>query len=250
VIVAIVQARMGSSRLPGKSIADVAGRPLLWHVVDRLRRAKLVDTVVVATSNKSGDDPIAKLYEAAKANGADTVVRITADCPLIDPAVVDNVVARFQTGDCDYASNVLRCTYPEGLDTEVFAFSVLERAWHEAQKPSEREHVTPYLRAGQFRVANVASEAPVAEGKYHWSVDRAGDLEFVRQVFSAFSGNGHFGFQEVLNLLRERPELATIQAETIANEGYYKVCTSKRRLGLRRNVRSRSPRSGFNVPGR
>ena len=251
VIVAIVQARMGSSRLPGKSIADVAGRPLLWHVVDRLRRAKLVDTVVVATSNKSGDDPIAKLcgtegikcfrgseedvldrfYEAAKANGADTVVRITADCPLIDPAVVDNVVARFQTGDCDYASNVLRCTYPEGLDTEVFAFSVLERAWHEAQKPSEREHVTPYLRAGQFRVANVASEAPVAEGKYHWSVDRAGDLEFVRQVFSAFSGNGHFGFQEVLNLLRERPELATIQAETIANEGYYKSLYQQAKAG-------------------
>jgi glutamate-1-semialdehyde aminotransferase/spore coat polysaccharide biosynthesis protein SpsF (cytidylyltransferase family) len=242
VIVAIVQARMGSSRLPGKTVADVAGQPLLLHVVERVRNARRVDKVVVATTNQSSDDPIAALcqaekvqyfrgsendvldrfYKTAQANSADIVVRITADCPLIDPEVIDNVVARFQVGDCDYVSNIVRYTYPDGLDTEVFSFAALERAWREAKKPSEREHVTPYLRTEKFRTANVESESPVPLGKYRWTVDHPADLEFVRRIYEAFSGNEQFGYQDIFHLLRERPELATIQAETITNEGYYK----------------------------
>jgi glutamate-1-semialdehyde aminotransferase/spore coat polysaccharide biosynthesis protein SpsF (cytidylyltransferase family) len=242
VIVAIVQARMGSSRLPGKTVADVAGRPLLLHVVERVRNARRVDKVVVATTDQSSDDPIAALckaekvqyfrgsendvldrfYKTAQANSADIVVRITADCPLIDPAVIDNVVARFQVGDCDYVSNIVRYTYPDGLDTEVFSFAALDRAWREAKKPSEREHVTPYIRTEKFRTANVKSESPVPLGKYRWTVDHPADLEFVRRIYEAFSGNEHFGYQDIFHLLRERPELATIQAETITNEGYYK----------------------------
>lgn len=241
-IVAIVQARMGSSRLPGKTIADVAGRPLLLHVVQRVRNARRVDKVVVATTDQSSDDPIAALcqqegieyfrgseddvldrfYRTAQANAADTVVRITADCPLIDPVVIDKVIARFQVGDCDYASNAVRYTYPDGLDTEVCSFAALERAWREAKKPAEREHVMPYLRTEKFRTANVESESPVALGKYRWTVDYPADLEFVRKIYTAFSGNEHFGYQDVFDLLKERPELATIQAETITNEGYYK----------------------------
>lgn len=250
-IVAIVQARIGSSRLPGKTIADVAGRPLLWHVVDRVRRAKRIDLVVVATTDKSTDDAIAELcerekipcfrgdeqdvldrfYAAARAYHADTVARITADCPLIDPEVIDKVVARFAQGDCDYAANVLRYTYPDGLDTEVFSFAVLERAWREARKPSEREHVTPYLRAGSFRTANVESDAPVPMGAYRWTVDRASDLEFVRQVYGALAENESFGYRDVFRLLKERPELATIQAETITNEGYYKSLYEQAKTG-------------------
>jgi len=242
VIVAIVQARMGSSRLPGKAIADVAGRPLLLRVVERVQRARRVDKVVVATTDQASDDPIATLcqlervqyfrgseddvldrfYRTAQANTADIVVRITADCPLIDPEVVDLVIARFQLGDCDYASNALRYTYPDGLDTEVFSFAALERAWREAKKPSEREHVTPYLRTGKFRMANVESESPVPLGKYRWTVDYPADLEFVRKIYQGFSGNKHFGSQDIFHLLKERPELATVQAETITNEGYYK----------------------------
>jgi glutamate-1-semialdehyde aminotransferase/spore coat polysaccharide biosynthesis protein SpsF (cytidylyltransferase family) len=242
VIVAIIQARMGSSRLPGKTMADLAGRPLLSRVVDRVRSSGRVDKVVVATTDRAGDDPIAafceqekipcfrgneddvldRFYQAAKASAGDVLVRITADCPLIDPAVIDKVVARFQAGDCDYVSNVLPYTYPDGLDTEVFSFAALERAWREAQKPSEREHVTPYLRTERFRVANVESDSPLPPGKYRWTVDHPADLESVRKIYEAFSGNGHFGYQDILSLLRERPELATIQAETITNEGYYK----------------------------
>jgi glutamate-1-semialdehyde aminotransferase/spore coat polysaccharide biosynthesis protein SpsF (cytidylyltransferase family) len=242
---------MGSSRLPGKTIADVAGRPLLLHVVQRVRNARRVDKVVVATTDQSSDDPIAALcqqegieyfrgseddvldrfYRTAQANAADTVVRITADCPLIDPVVIDKVIARFQVGDCDYASNAVRYTYPDGLDTEVCSFAALERAWREAKKPAEREHVMPYLRTEKFRTANVESESPVALGKYRWTVDYPADLEFVRKIYTAFSGNEHFGYQDVFDLLKERPELATIQAETITNEGYYKSLYQQAKRG-------------------
>jgi len=251
VIVALIQARMGSSRFPGKVLEDLAGRPMLWHVVRRVRRASRVDRVVVATTDRPVDDPIVRFceqeriscfrgsepdvldrfYRAAKANDADVVVRITADCPLIDPAVIDTVLERFQLGGCDYACNVIRYTYPDGLDTEVFSFAALEQAWREAAKPSEREHVTPYLRTDRFRVANVESEIPVSPSQYRWTVDHPADLEFVRKVYAAFSENGEFGFREIFDLLKERPDLATIQAETITNEGYYKSLYEQAKAG-------------------
>ena len=177
-VVAIVQARMSSTRLPGKVWADVAGHPILWHVVQRLRRARLLNQIVIATSENPADDAIAQFceqdgilcyrgseadvldcyYKAASLHSADVVVRITADCPLIDPAVVDKVVHRFLDEGSDYVTNNLRYTYPDGLDTEVFSFAALAQAWREAKKPSEREHVTPYLRAGKVRVANVEND--------------------------------------------------------------------------------------------
>jgi glutamate-1-semialdehyde aminotransferase/spore coat polysaccharide biosynthesis protein SpsF (cytidylyltransferase family) len=242
VIVSVIQARMGSTRLPGKTLAQVAGRPMLWHVVNRVRGARLVDEVVVATTDHASDDPIAafceredvacyrggeddvldRYYHAASEHGAAIVVRVTADCPLIDPSVIDKVVLRFCEGDRDYVSNTLRYTYPDGLDTEVFSFAALERAWREARKPSEREHVTPYLRSGKFRTANVESEYPVSPNAFRWTVDYCADLEFVRQVYSAFNGNKSFGYREIFELLRKRPALATLQAGSITNEGYYR----------------------------
>jgi len=224
---------------------------MLWHVVNRVRRATRVDKVVVATTDRAIDDPVARFceregiaffrgseadvldrfYQAAKAHRADVVVRITADCPLIDGAVIDKVVERYQRGDCDYACNIIRYTYPDGLDTEVCSFAALERAWHEASKPADREHVTPYLRTDRFRIANVESEIPVSPADYRWTVDRPADLEFVRQVYAAFSTNGDFGFREVFELLKERPDLATIQAETIMNEGYYKSLYEQAKAG-------------------
>ena len=242
---------MGSSRFPGKVLEDLSGRPMLWHVVHRVRGAGRVERVVVATTDRAVDDPIARFcaqeniacfrgdeqdvldrfYQAARADHADVVVRITADCPLIDPEVIDKVVERFQRGDCDYVSNAIRYTYPDGLDTEVFSFAALERAWREAGKPSEREHVTPYLRTGKFRVANVESEIPVSPAQYRWTVDHPADLEFVRKVYAAFSRNGEFGFRAIFDLLKERPDLATIQAETITNEGYYKSLYDQAKAG-------------------
>jgi glutamate-1-semialdehyde aminotransferase/spore coat polysaccharide biosynthesis protein SpsF (cytidylyltransferase family) len=241
-VVAIVQARMGSTRFPGKTLAEIEGRPMLWHVVNRARRARLIDKVVVATTDQPADDPIAELchdegipcfrgseddvldrfYRAAQKHAADVVVRITADCPLIDPVVIDEIVSRFNAGDCDYISNTFRYTFPDGLDTEVFSFEALDRAWREARKPSEREHVTPYLRTGKFRTANVMSGAAENLSSQRWTVDHASDLDFVRRIYAGLSGHGDFGFQDVLELLRRRPDLAATQTETIINEGYYR----------------------------
>jgi len=241
-VVAVIQARMGSSRLPGKSMAEIEGRPMLWHVVQRVKRASLVDRVVVATSTNPADDAIEKMcresgvachrgseqdvldrfYGAARAEKAAQIVRITADCPLIDPAVIDRVVRRFQRGDLDYASNAMVRSYPDGLDTEVFSFSALERAWHEAAKTSEREHVTPYLRSDKFRTGNVESDTPATYQHYRWTVDELEDLEFIRAVYQAMRGKESFGMNDVLSLLEQRPELEKMNAEIVSNRGYYK----------------------------
>jgi glutamate-1-semialdehyde aminotransferase/spore coat polysaccharide biosynthesis protein SpsF (cytidylyltransferase family) len=250
-VIAIVQARMGSTRLPGKSLAEICGHPMLWHVVARARRSRLVNKVVVATTDQAADDPIAlmcrdeeipcfrgsegdvldRFYRTAQAHSADVVVRITADCPLIDPAVIDEIVSRFKQSDCDYVSNTFRYTFPDGLDTEVFSFEALERAWREARKPAEREHVTPYLRTGRFRTANVESDTPAGGDHQRWTVDHPSDLEFVRGIYAEFSGKNDFGFRDVLDLLRKRPDLAT-QTETVSNQVYYRSLYSQAVAGL------------------
>ncbi|HWZ83139.1 MAG TPA: aminotransferase class III-fold pyridoxal phosphate-dependent enzyme [Terriglobales bacterium] len=255
-IVAIVQARMGSSRFPGKTLADLLGRPMLDRVVDRASQARAVDQVVVATSSAPQDDLIAEFCAAekvccfrgsesdvldrfrgaAKQQRADVVVRITADCPLIDPGVIDRVVERFRRGDCDYATNALRYTYPDGLDTEVFSMAALEQAWREARLPSEREHVTPYLRSGKFRVVNIESDIPLQKSQ-RWTVDHPGDLEFVRGVYSAFGGRTDFRYHEIIQLLKARPELAATQTETITNEGYYRSLYQQARAGAAPKLR-------------
>jgi glutamate-1-semialdehyde aminotransferase/spore coat polysaccharide biosynthesis protein SpsF (cytidylyltransferase family)/predicted dehydrogenase len=241
-VVVIIQARMGSSRLPGKSLAEIEGHPMLWHVIQRVKRACLVGRVVVATSTAPADDAIEAMcrengvtcyrgsehdvldryYMAARAERASQLVRITADCPLIDPEVIDRVVRRFQRGDVDYATNAMVRTYPDGLDTEVFSFSALERAWHEANKSSEREHVTPYLRMGKFRTANVECDSISLYQHYRWTVDEAEDLEFTRAVYRAMRGKEYFGMQDVLDLLEQNPGLEKMNSEIVSNRGYYK----------------------------
>jgi len=240
-VVAIIQARMGSSRLPGKSMAQIEGQPMLWHVIQRVKRATLVDRVVVATSTAPADDVIEKMcrendvscyrgseddvldrfYIAARGEKAAQVVRITADCPLIDPEIVDQVVRRFQRGDLDYASNVMVRSYPDGLDTEICSFSALERAWHEATKTSEREHVTPYLRSEKFRTANVENDSTLYQ-HYRWTVDEMEDLEFIRAVYKAFRDKESFGMKDVLELIEKTPGLEKMNSEIVSNVGYYK----------------------------
>ncbi len=241
-VVAIIQARMGSSRLPGKSMAEIEGRPMLWHVIQRTKRASLVDRVVVATSVAPADDAIEKMcrendvpcyrgseddvldryYGAARREKAAQVVRITADCPLIDPEVIDRVVRRFQRGDLDYASNSMVRSYPDGLDTEICSFSALERAWHEASKPSEREHVTPYLRSEKFRTANVENDSTFLYQHYRWTVDELEDLEFIRAVYKAFREKESFGMKDVFELIEKTPGLEKMNSEIVSNRGYYK----------------------------
>ena len=240
-IAAIVQARMGSTRLPGKVLMDICGHPMLWHVVNRVRQAKLVDDVLVATSESTSDDPVAafceqagipcfrgseddvldRYYQAAKWVGTDVIVRITADCPLIDPDVVDDVVKCYVDGDYDYVSNISPPTLPDGLDTEVFSLEALERAWGEAKWQTEHEHVTPYIRKHPelFRVGNITYKENLASMR--WTVDEPQDLEFVRAVYDHLKSTSS-GMAAVLDVLKKHPELMEINAGIRRNEGYQK----------------------------
>lgn len=235
--VAIIQARMNSSRLPGKVLKEILGKPMLMWVVERTARSQLVQTVAVATTTHASDDPIEALcrergipcwrgsqfdvldryYQAARLMQADVIVRLTGDCPLIDPQVIDRTVQAFFQQGVDFAANRLpppwKRTYPIGLDVEVCSFAALERAWHEARQPYEREHVMPYLydEPGRFRTFLVNTEPDY--GHLRWTVDTPEDLEFVRQVVEKLDGQDHFSWLDVLALLQQYPHLADINAD-------------------------------------
>jgi spore coat polysaccharide biosynthesis protein SpsF len=226
-VLGLIQARMGSSRLPGKVLMPLAGEPMLARVVERLRRATRLDEVVVATTVEPADEAVAQLcqargwpcfrgsqddvldrfYRAGREHGADVIVRVTADCPLIEPAVVDRVVqAYLDAKDADLVSNVWpRRTFPRGLDTEVVRWAALERAWREDDNPAWREHVTAFIyrRPDLFRVANVENAQDFSAGR--WTVDTADDLALVRAVYDHF-GHDRFGWEQTLRLLDQHPE--------------------------------------------
>lgn len=238
---AIIQARMSSTRLPGKVLMDIAGQAMLWHVVNRVRQATLVDDVLVATSEGAADDPVvafceqegipcfrgseddvlARYYGAAKSMDAEVIVRITADCPLVDPGVVDDVIECYVEGDYDYVSNLNPPTFPDGLDTEVFSFDALVRARHEAKWRSEREHVTPYIRKHPelFCIGNVTCGQDLSDMR--WTVDEPQDLAFVRTVYEHLKSLSS-GMAEVLDVLKQHPELMGINVDIGRNEGYQK----------------------------
>lgn len=228
--VAIVQARMGAQRLPGKVLLDLAGEPLLKRVVTRLDRANALEQVVVATSTESGDDAVAGLcdregwacyrgsehdvldryYHAAKSVDAEAVVRITADCPLIDPGIVDSVVHLFLGENPDYASNTVERTFPRGLDVEVMSIDTLQKVWQEAREEHERVHVTPYIyhHPELFRIVQFTGDDDFSG--LRWTLDTPEDLEFARQVYARLPGEKHATWRDVLAILEAEPALATI----------------------------------------
>jgi spore coat polysaccharide biosynthesis protein SpsF len=226
-VVAIVQARMGSTRLPGKVLQGLEGETVLARVVNRLRRARLINEVLVATTERAADDAIVKecrrcavrvsrgdpddvldrYFRAAQLAKAEIVVRITSDCPLIDPEITDKTIAAFVEARPDYASNVLQRTYPRGLDTEVMSFAALGRAWQAARTPYEREHVTPYIceHPAEFKLVSVTGDADYSS--HRWTVDTPNDLEFVRAVYARLKDNATFLWRDVLDLLDREPAL-------------------------------------------
>ena len=234
-IVAIIQARMGSSRLPGKVLMDLGGEMVLGRVVRRLQRSRHISKIVVATTTVPADEVIVaecdrlevlcfrgsehdvldRYYQAARANAADAVVRITSDCPLIDPELVDETVEVFGDKHADYASNVFPRTYPRGLDTEVFSFDALDRAWREAREAHQREHVTPYLYEHPqiFKLASLSGAADYS--RYRWTLDTLEDLELLRTIYSRFHGRDDFSWQEVLRLMEREPELAELNSQVL-----------------------------------
>lgn len=236
--VAIVQARMGSTRFPNKVMQPICGTPMIGLLIARLAQAKQVDEIVLATAEDPRNEPLARYvtelgyrvyrgseddvldryYQAACLAGADTVVRITGDCPLIDPAIVDGVLEKFTQSRVDYASNVSPPTFPDGLDTEVFSFAALKDAWQQAKERREREHVTPYIReAKQFTQANYANDADASAER--WTVDEPEDFTVVAKVFGHFHPRNDFRFHEVLALRQQHPEWFMANRHLARNEG-------------------------------
>jgi len=226
-VVAIIQARMGSSRLPGKVMLDLAGEPMLRRDVNRVRRARMLDETLIATTTELPDDAIAeycrangiavfrgsendvldRYCRAAREHRADAVVRITSDCPLIDPQLIDEVIDCFvRAGDLDYASNVFpHRRYPRGLDTEIVRFDVLERLRRRTSDRISREHVTAYIQRnpGQFRLA--CTPCPQDYSHMRWTVDTQEDYDLVRRVYEHF-GHDEFSWTDVLGLLERHPD--------------------------------------------
>jgi spore coat polysaccharide biosynthesis protein SpsF len=232
---AIVQARMGSSRLPGKVLMDLGGETVLARVINRMRRSVMVDEVVVATTQASADDAIIsecerlavssfrgpednvldRYYQAAQFCKAEVLVRITSDCPLIDPVLVDETISLFHERRADYASNTIVHTYPRGLDTEVFSRLALERVWAEAVKPYEREHVTPhfYEHPELFRIASARGGTDYS--CYRWTLDTPEDLQLIRKIYQRFGNQDTFGWREAVALMEREPELADLNSHVL-----------------------------------
>jgi spore coat polysaccharide biosynthesis protein SpsF len=261
--VAIIQARMGSSRLPGKVLLDIAGKPMIQHVIERTLRAQRLDSVTIATTTDMTDDPVAafavsmglpctrgslhdvldRYYQAALTHQADVIIRITADCPLIDPKLIDQTVelvsSSFSLHLSDFSCNRLpppfTRTFPIGLDVEVCTFAALERAWKESTETFHREHVMPFLYEGTHltpdSVASPNGDTPhlalgtsprgfhIAQlqhqpdyGSLRWTVDTPEDLTFMREIFARLKEKPNFTWYDVLKIIQKEPHLAEINA--------------------------------------
>lgn len=229
----VVQARMTSTRLPGKVLMPIGGRPMLALMLERLERARTPSIRVVATTANTADDPIDTLARAhgwsvvrgpeedvleryrmaADAFNADVVVRVTSDCPLIDPEILDGVVSRVLGGGCDYASNTLRRTYPRGLDVEAVTRSAIDAAATEAGDPAEREHVTPYIYGHPERFRLCGVEATVDLSEHRWTVDTNADLELIRRLYGAlWDRHPDFTTAELLDVLDQHPDWRALNA--------------------------------------
>jgi spore coat polysaccharide biosynthesis protein SpsF len=237
-VVAIIQARMAASRLPGKVLKTLGHQPVLGWMLARTKRAELIDEVVIATTTDPSDDPVAeycrqqsalfsrgsmqdvldRYYQAAKAHQADVIVRLTADCPFIDPGLLDEDLRIFLQAEpkLDFAANRLpppfRRTIPIGLDAEYCWFEGLEKAWLEAREKHQREHVMPYFyeHPERFRILHITRQPD--HGDLRWTVDTPEDLQLLRQIVSFFPGRDDFSWQEVLELVQQHPELNQINA--------------------------------------
>ena len=230
---------MSSTRYPGKVLAPIAGQPMILRQLERIQRAETLDGIVVATSTDATDDQLAQLV---KANGFDvvrgdlndvlarfikvidqyqpeTVVRLTADCPLISPQVIDQVVARFDQGDCDYVSNTMTPTYPDGLDVEVLKASVLQKVAKTSIDKAEREHVTlgVYRNPDKYRIANFAGEVDLSD--LRWTVDTPEDYVFIKEIYDElYLENPNFDIDDVMSYLQDHPERTRSANDAMRNE--------------------------------
>ena len=236
----ILQARFSSTRLPGKVLKNIVNKPMLALQIERIRAAKLIDNIIVATSTKQDDDAIANLCEklnvtcfrgnlndvldrfycAAQQFPSNHIVRLTGDCPLIEASIIDQVITLHLNKGVDYTSNCLIPCLPDGLDVEVFTLNALQQSWQQATKPSEREHVTQYIinNNDKFTIASYQYSPNLSE--HRWTVDEANDFEFVDKIYQyLYPNKPNFTMEDVLSLLKQRPDLIKINNEFSRNQG-------------------------------
>lgn len=242
-VIAVLQARTSSSRLPNKVMLPILGKPMLAHQIERVVKSKKIDKLIVATSKESSDNVIEQLcgelgvacfrgnlddvldrfYQTTVHEGAEHIVRLTGDCPLADPNVIDSIISRHLSKNSDYTSNSLPPTFPDGLDVEVMTFNALKKAWENAVLLSEREHVTLYLRREDVgnKIDNYENDFDLSD--LRWTVDEPEDFKFVSKIYSElYQKNNNFGLQDVLLLLKKQPELNLINSGFTRNEGLVK----------------------------
>jgi len=248
-IAVIIQARTGSTRLPKKVLANIVGRPMLWHIIERVKHAKNIDEIIVATTDLPEDkkiieiakgagvknfagsekDVLDRYCKAAEKYGANVVVRITGDCPFADPEIIDKTIEFFKKNNFDYVStgHIIQgeneSNYPDGLDVEVFSFSVLKKACQRAKLLSDREHVTPYIWKNNklFKTKTIGSDQNLSH--LRWSVDESQDLKFVKEIYKIlYPIKKIFLMQDILDLLKKKPRLIEINSAIKRDEGYLK----------------------------
>lgn len=243
-VVGIIQARMGSTRLPNKVFADICGKPFIWHVVNRLKYSKTIDEIILATTinpmddvleewakengiaffRGSEEDVLSRFYQAAQAGNADAIVRITADDPFKDPEIIDSVVEKLKKQKLDFAYNNNPPTFPEGLDTEVFTFDALEKAQKNSTDPFEREHVTQYFyrNADKFKQTNISYKQNLSY--LRWTIDEEKDLKMAKEVYNAlYKSDKIFLMKDILDLLKTNPDIALINTNVKRSAMYLNV---------------------------
>jgi len=242
-ITVIIEARTGSSRLPNKVVAEIEGKPMIFYVIDRIKQIKSVEQIILATTQEENDkilteiakqnsigsfvgdsiDVLDRGYQCALQNNADPIIRITGDCPLIDPDIVEEMLEFYLKNNYDYVSNRINPKYPDGLDVEIYSFNTLQMAAQNAKWSSERELVTTYITKNpkNFKIFSYENQEDLSE--YRWTVDEQKDLEFIRKIYSIMKPKTNFSMKEIIEILSKNSELLKINAGIMRNEGHLKL---------------------------
>lgn len=239
-ITVMIQARTGSTRLSGKVLSQIEDKPMIWHVINRVKEIKFVEQIALITTKEKSDQTLLEIAENEKIIGfsgntmdvldrhyqcalrlsADPIIRITGDCPLIDPYIVEEMLKIFINHDYDYISNIHPPTYPDGLDTEIFSFKTLQQCHKNAKLPSEREHVTPFISKNpdKFKLFNFENKENLSKNR--WTVDEKEDLKFVKLIYEKMRPKKIFNFEQILQILKNEPDLIEINNQIKRNEGW------------------------------
>lgn len=249
-ITCIIQARTSSNRLPNKVLLKISNSSIIDNILDRIKKSNLTEQIILATSINPDDqilseiandnqiisfkgnefDVLDRFYNAAKEYGADPIIRITGDCPLIDPVLIDKMIKFFLEHDFDYVSNTVERTFPDGLDVEIFTFAALKKAFSEATWASEREHVTPYIKKNPklFKLFSYTNDENLSH--LRWCLDEKYDYEMIQKIYQEFEPDRFFSTNDVLKLLEKKPEISNINFGIPTNEGYARSVKNDKKI--------------------